>query len=67
MSLPKEGKRSQDLEKDWRLTQEDLGAISEPPSHEPNDLGSYLDFLDELWRSERREMRKRFYTEQFRL
>jgi len=67
MSLPKEGKRSLHLEKDWELTKEDFGAIGEPPSHEPRDLGSYLNFLDELWGSERREMKKGFYSEQFRL
>ena len=67
MSLPKERKRNLNLEKDWGLTKEDLGAIREPPSHESRDLGSYLDFLDELWGSERREIRKGFYSEQFRL
>jgi hypothetical protein len=67
MSLPKEGKRSLNLEKDWGLTKEDFGAIGQPQSHEPRDLGSYLDFLDELWGSERREIRKGFYSEQFRL
>ena len=67
MSLPKEGKRSLNLEKDWRLTPEDFGAIGKLPPHEPRDLGSYLDFLDELWGSERREIRKEFYPEPFRL
>jgi hypothetical protein len=67
MSLPKERKRSLNLEKDCGLTKEDFKAIGEPQSHEPRDLGSCLDFLDELWGSERRENRKRFYSEQFRL
>ena len=67
MNLPKEGKRSLNLEKDWGLTQKDFGAIGEPQSNDPSDLGSYLDFLDELWGSERREIRKEFYSEQFQL
>jgi hypothetical protein len=67
MSLPKERKRSLNLEKDWELTKEDFGAIGEPPPSEPRDLGSYLDFLDELWGSEKREIRKEFYSEPFRL
>mgnify|MGYP001099209154 CR=1 FL=1 len=67
MSLLKERKRSLNLEKDWGLTEEDFGAIGKPQPHELRDLGSYLDFLDELWGSGRREIRKRFYSEQFRL
>jgi hypothetical protein len=67
MISPKERKRSLNLEKDWGLTKEDFKAIGEPQSHEPRDLGSYLDFLDELWGSERREIRKGFYSEQFQL
>jgi hypothetical protein len=67
MSLPKEGKRSLNLEKDLLLTKEDFGAIGALPPHDPRDLGSYLDFLDELWGSEREEIGKRFYSEQFRL
>ncbi len=67
MSLPKGRKRSLELEKDWALTREDFGAIRKPTFHEPRDLNSYLDFLDLLWRSERKEIRKRFYSEQFRL
>jgi len=67
MSLLKERKRSLNLEKDWGLTKEDFGAMGELPSPEPRDLGSYLDFLDELWGSEKREIRKRFYSEPFRL
>ncbi len=67
MSLPKERKRSLDLERDWALTKEDYGAIGEPQPHESMDLGSYLDFLDELWGFERKEIGKKFYSEQFRL
>jgi hypothetical protein len=67
MSLPKERKRSLNLEKDLLLTQEDFGATGASPSHEPRDLGSYLDFLDEIWGSERKEIGKGFYPEQFRL
>jgi hypothetical protein len=67
MSLPKDGKRSLNLEKDWGLTKEDFGAFGEPQTHEPRDLDSYLDFLDELWGSERKEIGKGFYPEPFRL
>ena len=67
MSLPKERKRSLNLEKDLVLTREDFEAVSASPPHEPGDLGSYLDFPDELWGSERKEIEKRFYSEQFRL
>jgi hypothetical protein len=66
MSLPKK-RRSLDLEKDWVPTKEDFGAIGEPQPHEPGDLNSYLDFLDELWKSERKEVRGKFYSEQFNL
>ncbi len=67
MSLPKERKRSLNLEKDLVLTKEDFGAIETSQPHEPKDLGSYLDFLDELWESERKKIGKRFYSEQFQL
>ncbi len=67
MSLPKERKGSLDLERDWALTKEDCRAIGEPRPHESRDLGSYLDFLDELWGFERKEIGKRFCSEQFRL
>lgn len=67
MSLQKRRKRSIDLEKDWVLTKEDFGAIGRPMFHEPRDLSSYLDFLDLLWRSQRNEMSRRVYSEQFRL
>ncbi len=67
MSLPKERKRSLNLEKDLALAKEDFGAIADSQPHEPRDLGSYLDFLDELWGSERKGIDKRFYSEPFRL
>ena len=56
-----------DLEKDWGPMNEDFAAIHEPQFHEPGDLNSYLDFLDELWKSERKEIRRTFYSEQFHL
>lgn len=59
--------RYDELTKREKDTKEDFGAIGQPQSHEPRDLGSYLDFLDEFWRSERREIRKGFYSEQSRL
>ena len=67
MSLPEEKKRNLHLEKDLVLTKEDFKAIGASQPHEPRDLGSYLDFLDELWGSERKETEKRFYSDQFRL
>jgi len=67
MSLPKGRKRMLDLEKDWVLTKEDFRAIGKPIFHEPKDLNSYLDFLDLFWGSERKEMSRRFYPEQFQL
>jgi hypothetical protein len=67
MSLPKERKRSLNLEKDLVLTKEDFEAMRTLPLRDPRDLGSYLDFLDELWGSQKKEIRKRFYPEQFRL
>jgi len=67
MSLSKRRRTNLDLEKDWMLTKEDFRAIGKPKFHEPKDLNSYLDFLDLLWRSERKEMSRRFYSEQFRL
>jgi hypothetical protein len=67
MSLPKERKRSLNLDKDLVLTKEDLAAIETLQPHDPRDLGSYLDFLDEVWRSERKETGKRFFSEEFRL
>ena len=67
MGLPKERKRSLNLDKDLGLTKEDLAAIETSRSHDPTDLGSYLDYLDEVWRSERRGPKKRFFSEEFRL
>jgi len=67
MSLPEEKKRNLNLEKDLVLTKEGFGAIGALQPHEPRDLGSYLDFLDELWGSERKETMKGFYSEQFQL
>jgi len=65
MSLPK--KTSLDLEKDWEPSKEDFKAIGERQPHAPSDLNSYLDFLDELWKSGRKEIRRTFYSEQFHL
>ncbi len=67
MSLPEERKKTINLEKDLTLTKEDFRAIGTPPDHDPRDLGSYLDFLDELWGSQKKEIKKRFYPEQFQL
>ena len=67
MSLPRERKRNLDLEKDLLLTQDDFGAISASQPRDPKDLGSYLDFLDELWGSGRKENEQRFYSEPFQL
>ena len=67
MSLPKERKRSLNLDKDFLLTKEDLAAIETSQPHDPRDLGSYLDFIDEVWRSERKGTGKRFFSEEFRL
>ena len=67
MSLPRERKRSLDLEKDLVLTKDDFGAINASQPREPEDLDSYLDFLDELWESGRKEIEKKFYSEQFHL
>jgi hypothetical protein len=67
MSLPRERKRSLDLEKDLALTQDDFGAINASQPHDPGDLGSYLDFLDELWASGRNKIEKRVYSEPFQL
>jgi hypothetical protein len=68
LSLPKEKKKSLNLEKDLVLTKEDLSVIGDSQLHESRDLNSYLDFLDELWRSEReRKVSKKFYSEPFRL
>jgi hypothetical protein len=42
--------------------------MSALPHHDPRDLGSYLDFLEELWRSQpKKKVQKKFYPEQFRL
>ena len=67
MSLPGERKRSLDLEKDLMLTKDDFGAINASQPHEPGDLDSYLDFLDELWGSGRKKIERKFYSEQFQL
>ena len=67
MSLLKKRKRSLNLEKDFLLTQEGFGAIDDSQPHEPRDLASYLDFLDEVWGSERKGTGKRFFSEEFRL
>ncbi len=67
MGLPKERKRSLNLDKDLGLTKEDLAAIETSRPHDPRDLGSYLDYLDEVWRSERKGTRKRFFSEKFQL
>jgi len=66
LNLPKRKKRSLNLEKDLLLTREDLIAIRDMKLHPSNDLSGYLDFLDELWGSERKaEVHKRFYSESF--
>ena len=67
MSLPKERKRSLNLEKDLLLTKDDFKAIATSYPREPEDLVSYLDFLDELWASGRNKIEKRFYSEPFQL
>jgi len=67
MSLPKEKKRSLYLDKDLALTKEDLAAIETPQPHDPRDLGSYLDFLDEVWGSKGKGTVKKFFSEVFQL
>jgi hypothetical protein len=68
MSLPqKKSRRSLNLEKDLLLTKDDFGATGASLHRNPEDLGSYLDFLDELWGSGRKEIEKRFYSGQFQL
>ena len=67
MNLRGEKKKNIDLEKDLLLTRADFCAIGTPLPHEPEDLDSYLDFLDELWGSVRKETEKRFYPEPFQL
>jgi hypothetical protein len=68
LSLPKEKKKSLNLEKDLALAKEGFSAIAALQPNEPSDLDSYLDFLDELWRSEReRKSSKKFYSDPFRL
>ena len=67
MSLPEEKKRNLHFEKDLVLTKEDLAAIETSQPHDPRDLGSYLDYLDEVWGSERKGTGKRFFSEEFRL
>jgi len=65
MSLPKERKRSLNLERDLALTREDFEAMGVPPPHDPRDLGSYLDFLDELWGSQKKVIKKSFTLNNF--
>ncbi len=60
MSLPKGGKKSLNLEKDLALTKEDFEAMRTLPPHDPRDLGSYLDFLDELWGSQKKRSKRSF-------
>lgn len=68
MNLLKRKKRSLNLEKDLLLTREDLSATSDIKPHPLNDLNHYLEFLEELWGSERKgEIHKRFYSESFSL
>ena len=67
MNLPKERKRNLNLDKDWGLTKEDLAAIETLQPHDPKDLASYLDFIDEVRISERKGTEKRFFSEEFRL
>ena len=67
MSLPRERKRSLNLEKDLLLNKQDFKAIGTRQPHDAKDLDSYLDFLDELWGSGRKEIEKRFFTEPFQL
>ncbi len=67
MSSPGGKKTTLDLEKDLLLTKDDFKAMDTPRPYDPEDLDSYLDFLDELWGSGRKEIKKRFYSEPFHL
>lgn len=67
MRLPQGRKKLLNLEKDLALTREDCRAIGVPTPHDPKDLGSYLDFLDELWGSQKKEIQRRFYPDPFQL
>ena len=48
MSLPKEGKKSLNLERDLALRKEDFEAMRTLPPHDPQDLESYLDLTTPL-------------------
>ncbi len=63
--LTRERKKSFNLEKDLPLSKDDFGSIGTPQPREPEVLGSYLDFLDELWESGEKETKKKFYPDQF--
>ena len=67
MSLPGERKRNLHLEKDLLLTKNDFGAIRALQPGKPEDLGSYLDFLGELWGTGRKETKRSFYSNPFKL
>ena len=67
MISPGKRKKSLNLEKDLRLTRDDFIAIATPQPHEPGDLTGYLDFLDEVWGTEKIETEKKFFPEPFQL
>jgi hypothetical protein len=56
-----------ELEKDLHLTAEDFPVMRTQPSHDPQDLAAYLDFLEGIWAFEWKKADVSLYTEEFRL
>ena len=67
MSSSTEKKKNLNLEEDFFLTPEDFSAIHEPCPHDPHDLKSYLDFLEDIGAFEQEKVKKRFYQNEFEL
>ena len=54
-----------ELENDLPLTPEDFLIMRTPPPHDPEDLASYLDFLEAIGAFASKKEAGRLYTEEF--
>ena len=54
-----------ELENDLPLTPEDFLIMRTPPPHDPEDLASYLDFLEAIGAFDSKKAKARLYPEKF--
>jgi hypothetical protein len=67
MNSPSQKKSELNLEEDILITPADFAALRQPPPHDPQDINSYLEFLEEIGAFATRKIKTTFYKDIFKL